>query len=87
MNDYGDSRTFDDRGDVLVGHGGGGGMKSMERHVRVRFANEDGEMAITFQMAKFRTTRRTTKEVYGQYGDTPIVIRCEDYDEMIKQYQ
>jgi hypothetical protein len=87
MNNYGDSRTFDDCGDVFVGYGDGVGMMSMERHVRVRLENEDGEMAIRFHMAKFRMTRRTAKEVYGQYGDTPIVLRRMDYEEIIKEYQ
>jgi hypothetical protein len=86
-NDYGDSRIIDDCGDVLDGHGNGGGMMSMERQVRVRLENEDGEMAIRFHMAKFRTTRRTAEEVYGQYGDTPIVLWRTDYEEIIKQYQ
>jgi hypothetical protein len=87
MNDHGDSRTIDDHGDGIVGVGNGVGMMSMERQVRVRLENEDGEMAIRFHMAKFRTTRRTAKEVYGQYGDTPIVLRRTDYEEIIKQYQ
>ena len=87
MNNYGDSRTFDDCGDVFVGHGDGDRMMSMERHVWVRLENEDSEMAIAFHMAKFRTTRRTAKEVYGQYGDTPIVLRRTDYEDIIKYYQ
>jgi hypothetical protein len=86
-NDHGDSRIIDDRGDVLDGVGNGGGMMSMEREVRIRLENEDGEMAIQFHITKFRTTRRTAKEVYGRYGDTPIVLRRMDYEEIIKQYQ
>ena len=87
MNNNGDSRTIDDPGDGIVGVGNGVGMMSMERQVRVRLENEDGAIAIRFHMAKFRMTRRTAKEVYGQYGDTPIVIRCEDYENIIKDYQ
>ena len=87
MNNYGDSRTIDDHGDGIVGHGNGVGMMSMERQVRVRLENEDGVMAITFHMAKFRMTRRTAKEVYGRYGDTPIVLRRTDYEDIIKEYQ
>ena len=87
MIDHGDSRTIDDHGDGIVGVGNGVGMMSMERQVRVRLENEDGAMAIRFHMAKFRMTRRTAKEVYGRYGDTPIVLRRKDYEEIIKQYQ
>ena len=87
MNNNGDSRTIDDHGDGIVGVGNGVGMMSMEREVRVRLENEDGAIAIRFHMAKFRMTRRTAKEVYGRYGDTPIVLRREDYEEIIKQYQ
>ena len=82
-----DNGTIDDHGDGFVGAGNGVGMMSMERQVRVRLENEDGAIAIRFHMAKFRMTRRTAKEVYGQYGDTPIVLRHEDYEEIIKQYQ
>ena len=87
MNNNGDSRTIDDHGDGIVGVGNGVGMMSMEREVRVRLENEDGAIAIRFHMAKFRMTRRTAKEVYGRYGDTAIVLRREDYEEIIKQYQ
>ena len=87
MNNNGDSRTIDDHGDGIVGVGNGVGMMSMEREVRVRLENEDGAIAIRFHMAKFRMTRRTAKEVYGRYGDTPIVLRREDYENIIKDYQ
>ena len=87
MNNNGDSRTIDDHGDGIVGVGNGVGMMSMERQVRVRLENEDGAIAIRFHMAKFRMTRRTAKEVYGRYGDTPIVLRRTDYEEIITQYQ
>ena len=82
-----DNGTIDDHGDGIVGVGNGVGVISMEREVRVRLENEDGAIAIRFHMAKFRMTRRTAKEVYGQYGDTPIVLRRTDYEEIIKQYQ
>jgi hypothetical protein len=87
INDHGDSRTIDDHGDGIVGVSNGVGMMSMERQVRVRLENEDGVIAIRFHMAKFRMTRRTAKEVYGQYGDTPIVLRRMDYENIIKDYQ
>ena len=87
MIDHGDSRTIDDHGDGIVGVGNCVGMMSMERQVRVRMENEDGEIAIQFHMVKFRMTRRTAKEVYGRYGDTPIVLRCKDYENIIKDYQ
>ena len=87
MIDYGDSRTIDDLSDGIDCIGNGIGMMSMERQVRVRMENEDGEMAIQFHMAKFRMTRRTAKEVYGRYGDTPIVLRRMDYENIIKDYQ
>lgn len=87
MDDHGDSRTIDDHGDGIVGVGNGVGMMSMEREVRVRLENEDGAIAIRFHMAKFRMTRRTAKEVYGRYGDTPIVLRRMDYENIIKDYQ
>ena len=87
MNDHGDSRTINDLGDGFDSIGNSIGMINMERHIRVRMENEDGEMAIRFHMAKFRMTRRTAKEVYGQYGDTPIVLRRMDYENIIKDYQ
>lgn len=82
-----DNGTIDDHGDGIVGVGNGVGMMSMERQVRIRLENEDGAIAMQFHMAKFRMTRRTAKEVYGRYGDTAIVLRRMDYEEIIKQYQ